>query len=109
MSLAAFENYRFKQALRYAMGNASGRVIVDEEQGVPYISVLFFRALLEHEGETASPQTTVFVDTASALQEGGLFIQFDPTFKCALCRQGLPPASLYFVRGPAKGTANVGQ
>ncbi|MEO7755316.1 MAG: hypothetical protein ABIS07_01965, partial [Dokdonella sp.] len=108
-SITAFENYGFKQALRYAMKNASGRVIVDEGQGVPYISVLFFRSLLEHAGEKASPPETVFVDTASALQDGDLFIQFDPAFECAGCRQALPPASLYFVRGPAERAASDGQ
>jgi 4-amino-4-deoxy-L-arabinose transferase-like glycosyltransferase len=108
-SIAAFENYGFKQALGYALQNASGRVIVDERQNQPYIELLFFRSLLDYRGETAAQEKAVFVGSASALQEGDLFIKFDPAFECVGCRQALPPGSLYVVRGPTKGTSSAAQ
>lgn len=96
-SVAAFENYGFKQALRHALENHKGRVVVDEAQNQPYINVLFFRALLDYQGETAAREKVIVLGREAELQPDDTFIVFDPAFHCTECRRGLPAASLYGV------------
>lgn len=104
-SVAAFESYGFKQALRHALESSSRRVVVDEAQNQPYINVLFFRALLACQGETAAREKAIVLGREAELRPDDTFIVFDPAFHCVECRHGLPAASLYGVINPGDGSS----
>lgn len=92
VSACAFENYGFKEALARAASIARNRVVVDSADNQPYISALFFGALLPEKA-----RVPIVVGDLEQLAPGDMLIFSDPHFAHRDMREGLPPQSLYAI------------
>ena len=92
VSARAFENYGFKEALARAASMAQNRVVVDAADNQPYISALFFAALLPE-----NTRVPVVVGDVKSLVPGDVLVFADPRFAHRDLREGLPPSSLYAI------------
>lgn len=93
-----FVSRGFEPALRAALARGTGRVIVDEGQIQPYIHVLFYREILAVEDGPSVRERSIVLGREDALQPGDAYVMFDPMFRCAGCREGLPVRGLYAVK-----------
>jgi 4-amino-4-deoxy-L-arabinose transferase-like glycosyltransferase len=94
VSAHAFENYGFKEALARAASVAEHRVVVDGADNQPYISALFFGALMPEK-----PRVPIVVGDLAKLEPGDVLVFADPRFEHPSLRDGLPPQSLYAIAG----------
>ena len=92
VSARAFENYGFKDALVRAESLAQNRVVVDSADNQPYISALFFGALLS--GKAGVP---IVVGNVESLAPGDVLVFADPDFAHRALREGLPEESFYAI------------
>jgi hypothetical protein len=92
VSARAFENYGFKEALARAASIAQDRIVVDSADNQPYISALFFGALLPEK-----PRVPIVVGDLKSLAPGDVLIFADPRFEHRDLREGLPAQSVYVV------------
>jgi 4-amino-4-deoxy-L-arabinose transferase-like glycosyltransferase len=91
-SARAFENYGFKEALARATSIAGNRVVVDSADNQPYISALFFGALL-----AKKPRVPIVVGDLKELAPGDVLVFADPHFAHRALREGLPAQSHYAI------------
>ncbi|HEX6901653.1 MAG TPA: glycosyltransferase family 39 protein [Thermoanaerobaculia bacterium] len=90
VSVTAFENFGFKEALEMAAGKAKGKVVLSPGGDWPYIDVLFFCHFIDN------PRGVVVrIGGRSEVNPGDAFVKFDPTRRLAHSRAGLPEGSLY--------------
>src|SRR5262249_52430127 len=103
VSARAFENYGFKAALARAASIAEPRVVVDSADNQPYISALFFGALLPEK-----PRVPIVVGDLKQLEPGDVLVFADPRFEHAELREGLPALSFYAIADYAAAKRELG-
>ena len=92
VSASAFENYGFKEALTRAASLAERRVVVDSADNQPYISALFYGALMAPEA-----RVPIVIGDRSRLAPGDVLVFADPRFAHRDMREGLPAQSYYAI------------
>lgn len=92
VSARAFENYGFKEALARAASIAEERVVVDGADNQPYISALFFGALMPEKA-----RVPIVVGDLKSLAPGDVLVFADPSFAHRDMREGLPAQSFYAI------------
>jgi 4-amino-4-deoxy-L-arabinose transferase-like glycosyltransferase len=102
LSARTFENYGFQHALARAASIAEHRVVVDGYDNQPYVSALFFGAMMPE------PHAPIVVGSVKELEPGDVLVFFDPRFEHRELRAGLPAQSLYAIADYAAATRELG-
>ena len=90
VSVAAFENFGFKEALENAVAATTGKVVVSTNSHRAYVQLAFFEPCVPNPRGMA-----VKLGEGSEIEVGDVFVEFDPEGKLADSRANLPEGSLF--------------